>query len=90
MDITVFGIPTHISPVTMWLVVMFVLTGVSYIRRIYRDAEPYEYVLGALAAAIAIVVSVFIHEFSHGLVAHYFGIPIVSAGADWWGAFVHV
>lgn len=88
MHITIFGIPTLIESSTLWLTLIFVVWGIIYVYRSYKGGEWWEYLLGSIGAAVAIIVAAFVHEFSHAVVAQFLGIPIIGAGLSWWGAYV--
>jgi Zn-dependent protease len=87
VNISVFGVPTYLSPLMVIIAIIFTLDGYLYINRMYKDSKR-RIAIAAIIVAILVIFSVILHEFAHAIVAKMFGIKIVGAGISWWGAYV--
>ena len=86
--INIVGIPTEITIASIGMAILFWTDGNIYIRRHQLGMGSRSYALAGLIVAIAVILSVVVHEFAHGIVSQLFGNPITQAGITGWGAYV--
>lgn len=88
MTFQFYGVPVEIHWTTLLIFFVFVWDAKTYIGKTKHGSTPENVVTAAFIASAIVLISVAIHELSHGLVSTYFGNPIVNSGFNGLGAFV--
>jgi len=85
---TFFGIPVSVSPWSALLTLLLGWSAYVYVKKMHPYSNKAGYLATAAVLTVVAVLSLAVHEISHGLMAYAFRIPIVQAGFTGWGAFV--
>ena len=83
-----FGIPISVHWTTLILVLLFALDAFYYSSKKAKNLSKKNFIIVAITASFLVILSIFIHEASHALVANAFGYQITDAGIN--GAFAYV
>lgn len=83
-----FGVPVSVHWSTIFLILVFCLDGYVYAKTKQKDRGVAQYLVTGLVCAILIIISVFVHELSHAVVANALGFHITKAGVNGLFAFV--